>query len=678
MDKSVTEHPASARVSHSIFESSEASHNPLRSATGAKIALLGVLLAAHILISALFIVPSYLSIDETVYHLMAKNLSQTWGLEIWNGYREFPSPELSSRFLIPRDGRLVARYPYLFPVLAFPLYQLMGFAGLFVLNSICFVGVVALCFAIANKLFRDVDLALNSCLILVLATFAWEYSQAAWPHATAMFFVISAFYFAVSAYFCQGTKKALYLAAGAGLVAGFAPGVRMDAFLVFPALFALFLFARPSRFREAIMAAIGTLPGLSVLAVTNLKKFGQISPFSYGDGSQVPVYTTIALIAIVVAAWVVTRGPFVNWLRTQRNKILVVAILAAGLLVIVPETRPHLNQMLNNVHTSVIDIRALDPNYAMPAASRTPGGGVIYLGAHKKALLQSLPFLAILIIPLARCFRWDKDFVPIILLSLVPLSVVAFYSYNPHEYGGLCLNYRYFTPLLPFVAILCAYAVREMRSQWGFPFRLSTVLLVSALTLAAYFLLTEELTTDFAAIEFILLVLPLLMAGVLLVLMVAGLLLRSEGANVLRSTAWAILIVAMSWSAAVAFFYDYPKHRTQRATNYSIGGQALGVIPPDSVFFTAPFIDPFMRLIEQDRVRIALPGQDNFADFPKIVDFYLKKGKRVFAVFPDQYWKTLSEGSLATYSVTPVMQFPGAYMAEISRKPEPGENRRDG
>jgi hypothetical protein len=174
------------------------------------------------------------------------------------------------------------------------------------------------------------------------------------------------------------------------------------------------------------------------------------------------------------------------------------------------------------------------------------------------------------------------------------------------------------------------------------------------------------------------LVLPLLIAGCFLALLSAGFFLKSEGADVLRSAAWAVLIVAFVWSGAVAFFYDFPHHRRQRVTNYFLGQQALRVIPPDSVFFTAPYIDPFMRLIEKDNVRIALPGQDNFQDFPRIVAFYLEKGKRVFAVFPIQYWKRLNEGSLSNYTVTPLLQFPGSYIAEISLKTEAKDAPGDG
>jgi len=198
-----------------------------------------------------------------------------------------------------------------------------------------------------------------------------------------------------------------------------------------------------------------------------------------------------------------------------------------------------------------------------------------------------------------------------------------------------------------------------------------------ALTAGAYLLFVEDLIRSPWELEFALLAVPLLMAGFLLCLLVAGELLKVQGVELLQRGAWALLIVALTWSAAVAFSYDYPRHMRQRATNYSVGEQALRVVPPDSVFFTAPYIDPFMRLIEQDRVRIALPGLDNFADFPKIVEFYLNKGKRVFAVFPNKFWKTLKQGSLAAYKMTPVLQFPGSHMAEISRKSKESEGPED-
>ena len=142
-----------------------------------KISILLALALVHIVISLFFIVPGYISIDEIVYHMATKNFAQTAGFELWNGYRASPSPEMYHSFFPPHQGRLVAMYPYLFPVLAAPVYRVAGFYGLFLVNAAAFLGVVLLCYGIAVRLLRDENLALNACLILALCTFAWEYSR---------------------------------------------------------------------------------------------------------------------------------------------------------------------------------------------------------------------------------------------------------------------------------------------------------------------------------------------------------------------------------------------------------------------------------------------------------------------------------------------------------------------
>jgi len=135
-----------------------------------KLKICFLLLFAHILISIFTIIPGYLSIDEATYHVMAKNFSESGGFEIWNGYREYPSPELESQFIFARNGRLVSQYPYLYPVLCMPFYRIWGYHGMFFINVIAFIGIVALCYAIAQKIFNDRNMSLNSCLILALAS----------------------------------------------------------------------------------------------------------------------------------------------------------------------------------------------------------------------------------------------------------------------------------------------------------------------------------------------------------------------------------------------------------------------------------------------------------------------------------------------------------------------------
>jgi hypothetical protein len=186
-----------------------------------------------------------------------------------------------------------------------------------------------------------------------------------------------------------------------------------------------------------------------------------------------------------------------------------------------------------------------------------------------------------------------------------------------------------------------------------------------------YVLLTWILGASLEDREFALMIVPLLIAGFLLALLVAGELVRVEGADLLRRGAWLLLIAALTWSGTVAFCYDYPVHREQRIRNQFFGEQVLGIVPPDSVFFTFPYIDPFMRLIEKDRVRIVLPGQDRFRDFPKILDYYQRAGKRMFGVFPPVVWAELKQGPLAEYRIKRLFAFPDAYLAEIIAKNDP-------
>ncbi len=120
-------------------------------ATRLRLLVLALLAGGHLALSVLTPVPGYLSVDEATFHMMVKNFAERGDLEIWNGYREFPSPELVSASIVAHDGRLVGQPPYLHPVLGAPFYLLWGYRGLFALNALAFVLAVGLTFLIARK-----------------------------------------------------------------------------------------------------------------------------------------------------------------------------------------------------------------------------------------------------------------------------------------------------------------------------------------------------------------------------------------------------------------------------------------------------------------------------------------------------------------------------------------------
>ncbi|MBI5570093.1 MAG: phospholipid carrier-dependent glycosyltransferase [Desulfomonile tiedjei] len=643
-----------------------------------KIVLLVALVAAHLAITVTTVAPGYMSIDEALYHWMAESFSRTGGLALVNGSEECASPELRYPYNTLHNGRLYPPVPYLFPVLAWPFYKMVGYFGLFVVNALAFIGVLIFCFLITQRLFQDTNLSLNSCLLLIFCTYTWEYSQAAWPHMLSLLFLLAAFYALIRSYWASTRRVKALWAVLAGLIAGFAPSVRVDAILVFPALFLPFLFAWPPRLLEALLVAVGTVPGLAVATMSNYVKFGMLTPLSYGGYRPTAEAYSAAYEAMIPAAGVVLLALVAVRARKKglgRGGKIALGMLGVGSCVLagffLPQLTEICRQTISNAYMSLVDITSLDRSVFFSAMERSPEGGVVYAGAYKKALLQSLPFLAVLLVPVIRVAQGDKDLPELVLLFLLPAVVVGYatYSFLQHEAGGgLCLNLRYLLPCMPFFSILTAYAARELQNSWGsFPGLVWTTL-ACFLTGAAYFFLTEWHVTRLTALEYPLLRVPLLIALVLLVFLVLGMLVDLNRVTLLRVGAWTTLTVALVWSGLVAFLYDYPHHRNVRAANYILGERLRAVVPDNAIFFagTGLFVSS-AKLVTKDRLTLAYPAVDGFEDFPQLLSCGLHAGRRAFAIFPQELWKDLASGPLRSYTFKPVLVLGDFSVAEILR-----------
>lgn len=638
-----------------------------------KICLL--ILFAHILISLFTIIPGYLSIDEVTYHMMAKNFSELSGFEIWNGYKEYPSPELESKFIFAHKDRLVSQYPYLYPILCTPFYRIWGYRGLFVINVIAFIGIVALCYAIAQKLFNDRNLSINACLILVLATFSWEYSQAAWPHATATLFIMAAFYVFICSFKEETIRVALLLALTCGFITGFAVGIRLDSIFVLPCFIFSFIFLKPWRPRLALAVCIGTLPGLSVLSATNYTKFGVLSPLSYGRSIESPIglleimlYLPFAgMITVAVAVlWILTRYPVGATLRRYKRPAIIITILLVVILVMIPGVRKTVEKPLNGAYQLIVDFRVRDVDIKEGALSRSQDGGMVYIGGLKKSLLQSCPYLVILLIPFLIIVRLDKEYVPLTILFLIPVFFISFYSYQNAWHGGMCLNLRYFVPILPFTSILSAYAWRKLSGnlnwQWG-KLPLLLIFLTSLLFIILYLTLPYIDQQEFYCLN-----LPLLLALLLIILLLAYEKFTKLNWHLVCRTTLAILLIAMIWSGIMAFFYDYLRDRHLRQFNLNVADSAAKIVSDNSILFTTQ-VDSFSGLIERGRVRIANPNRDDFHDFTALVAFHLQEGHSVYAAFHPIEWGIIRrEGLLDCYKVIPLEVFQHCILSKLIEK----------
>ena len=618
---------------------------PMTSTEKFKTKLLFLIGVAHILISVFTIIPGYISIDEATYHSMTKSFSESGGLEIWNGYKEYPSPELETRFIFARNGRLVSQYPYLFPVLSTPFYRIWGYSGLFFINVIAFVGIVFFCYAIARKLFQDRNLALNSCFILIFATFSWEYSQAAWPHATTTFFLMVSFYLFVCSFYAKTGRTAFLLALASGFITGFAMGIRLDSIFVLPCLIIPFLFLKPYRPLPALATCIGALPGLVILTATNYAKFGVLSPFSYGrsmDASELKRYLPFAVLGILtmIVLWTLTRRPVISSMRRYKRAAIIAIILLVGILAMIPQVRSTVGNSLNGAYQLIVDLRVRDLDIREGALSRSEGGGMVYINGLKKSLLQSCPYLVVLLLPFLRIIRKDKESVQLTILFLVPVAFIGFYAYHNGWHGGLCMNLRYFIPILPFTSMLSAYAWREMSGNinlnWG------RLCLITVFVFTILFLTTQ---TKIDAQEFPFLTLPLLLALLLTILLLARENFAKLNRYIFPRTAVAIFFVAIVWSSLVAFLYDYPRARLLRHYYYSVAKDAAKVVSANSILFTDSSAI-ISGLIERGQIRIAIPAIDNFHDFPTLINYHLQNGHSVYTAFTPSKWEDIKKRGL--------------------------------
>lgn len=599
-----------------------------------RIALLVAACFLAVVIAVAYPSGGHFMVDEGVYHMMVRDFAGFRDFSLWNGYEEFPSAELSFPVLRNHDGRLVSQYPEVFTLLAQPFYRLLGYDGLFVMNALAFAGVVWLTFRLAERLFDSRRLALNASLILVFATYAWEYSQATMPHALSALFVIGAVALALAALERPDAARSYRLAAASGLVLGFGIGVRLDVVFVLPALAVPFLFLRPWRPLQILAIGAGAVPGLAVLAYANAAKFGVASPFTYGadltnDGVNFGPYLLVAAVgaAGLAAIRIATLPAGARWLSSHRRLAIIAALAAFGVVLAIPQGWALASRFAGGLYLIFVDLRIRDLAIHEGGLLRGPDGAMIYIGAVKKSLLQSLPYLAALAVPLAGLWRDRRNAPVLAMVFLVPVSYLTVYAFFAWH-GGPGLNLRYFVPTLPFLAILTAYAWGAVAEDLPRAWRLRLVLLGAVLAVLFFvFLFPPSLPMAWQALSF--LTVPLGLACGILVLVAIHLLGRPDQRRAVRGPAVTFLTLGLVWSGLVAFVYDLPRSYMLRKNYTEISREVARRVEPESVLF-AYSVDPFFGLLERERVRLAHPPFDDFDDFEALVRFHLDADRPIY------------------------------------------------
>ena len=625
-----------------------------------EIGLVAALLAIH-LAASLALVPGHLSVDECTYHLMTKGLVDHGELRFRNGYEDFPSRELVPVSVAAHEGHLYPVTPPTHAVLAWPFYRAAGYPGLFLLNNLAFLATLALTGRLAWRFFGDRRLALGAVLVLGLATFLWEYSQASWPHALATSLVLAAFCAAWEGFAARSELRAFAWCTGAGLIAGVGVGVRLDVALALPCLAIPLLFAPPRRWTAALGIALGALPGLLALVLANQEKFGVASPFSYGlrtstAGDWTEYLPVAALGLALLAACRVAVSPAVRarWLRSPWLAPALAGVALAAVLG-VPVLRTLVERLASGTALLVWDLRWLPLEVERPALARSTGGGLVYFGHLKKSLLQSLPYLPLLLLPAVAALRGHREAGRLAALALVPGAFLAAYGYFAWD-GGMVLNLRYLAPTLPFLALLAAWSLREVFRELS-P-AAPAAWAAAWLTAMAWWLWVRPYVEAPDALESRLLLTPLWIATGIAALALPFAVLGERLPRPLRLTLAALSACGLMWAGLAALAYDYPAARQMRAYNLQLSQRALASLAsPAIVFTTHP--DPFCGLLSSDEIYLAVPSRDRYRDFRPLIDFHLADGREVYGAFPPGQWRRIArEGLLEELRVEDVWQHP--------------------
>jgi hypothetical protein len=206
----------------------------------------------------------------------------------------------------------------------------------------------------------------------------------------------------------------------AGFVIGLGAGARIDVILMFPVLLLPILLQRPLPLNALLFLILGLMPGLLFLSYSNLAKFGEFIPFSYGPIARnenfsfyLPLFWIAGSGMLAVA---ISPIRYLKWYVLSSFVLLLIGLLLSQGI------RGYFYQLLQGSFQLLVDFRIRDMGRLEPGLSRGPSGGMVYMGALKKSLLQSLPWVPLLIVPIFAIVRdYSSKMTPLLLALFLPI-----------------------------------------------------------------------------------------------------------------------------------------------------------------------------------------------------------------------------------------------------------------
>jgi len=538
------------------------------------------------LIFSLFLAPPMpFTIDGGIYYEMTRSFTDHDALNITSGMEIDGAPASVRGLTKVYDGKVYGQYPAGYALVAAPFYSLLGIRGLMVMNSLAALISIALTFFLSNRLYRDRRIALWSALILGAATYLANYMFAIWPHALALAILLGATAAAVIG--CEKdswrTRACWFLTSG--LFIGLGINIRLDIVLALPVLLIwITQMAKPGDRIAPLSLLAGAIPGFALAAWLNWIKFGIASPFHYGGdgtdhGSQ--LYFPLAFLGAALLAALIAfdfRKIVITAVKRRRISFSVVIIIAAA--GVLGAGWGLFSATLQGMWVLIFNLQALQPQNFQRGVEFNEYGQLLFWDFPKRAFTQSLPFAALLIIPVVEFFRGEK--IKAHGLCLLAIAApVTFYAMT-EWHGGSAYNLRYFMPALPFVAILSAVALSRLSGAGGV--RLRALLIAAILAFGAFLAADELARLDPSFVVPAALYPQSAIFGILLfstLVFVFSQRLRNQA----RRATLAIALFAIAYGAAVNF-RDEVSHEKARASQFAQARLIAGKLQPNSLFLS--------------------------------------------------------------------------------------------
>lgn len=497
------------------------------------------------IIGAFLVSPGLFIIDELIYLHAVDAMASERSFLVDNGFSQFGSPDLNLLFLIDGPNGLTPQYPPGIALFGAPLYSVFGTQGLILLNALAAAGVAVLTWTIAKRLYGSAAIANISALLLTFGTFHLEYAWGIWPHATNAFCVLLAFYLALRAMDALERSTVLRFAILSGLAVGVGMLFRADAVLILPIVGACVLLTARRTFLTLAGGVLGLLPVAALAGAINAFKFGTYNPLSYGRGGEgggADVTSHMGAGLVILAAFagllLVRRLRWTPW----RIKLGIAGtVLFVGVLAVLPQTEDLIRALGRGFLALFVDSRTIVDG--RPGVEFTDDGWHLFWGIAKKALFQSLPWLAVLAVLLVRPWRPDHTRPNVLLLLFVFIWSLPFVVLSWH--GGLGSNMRYLIPAVVPLVILASTVIHEMAAKTAKPLLLGFIGVAFSVALGLRLYDAEYGQTDGFTQQALTLY---VFCALLVIVLVASVLPRAKTA--LRAPTF----LAVSFAIGVAFF----------------------------------------------------------------------------------------------------------------------------